>query len=106
MYLVFLWNNFSFKLTKYKTCGGQLIHVNSKHLLKPIIIVNIYRPPKDILENYNEFINEFSPILNRLESNNTDGSVAGDFNIDLIKINEKHIFADYFDILTSHSFSS
>ncbi len=51
------------QLTKYKTQEGQFIHVNGKHLLKPIIIGNIYRPPKDILENYNEFINEFSPIL-------------------------------------------
>ncbi len=68
--IIYLSNKFEYtcklKLTKYKTWEGQVIHVNGKHLLKPIIIGNIYRPPKDILENYNEFINEFSPILNTL----------------------------------------
>ncbi len=29
----------------------------------------IYRPPKDTLENYYEFITELAPILNTLESN-------------------------------------
>lgn len=106
--IIYLSNTFEYthklKLTKYKTWEGQVINVNGKHLSKPINIGNIYRPPKDILENYNEFINEFSPILNILESNNTDAIVTGDFNIDLLKINKKHVFSDYFDMLTSHSF--
>ncbi len=107
--IIYLSNKFEYTsnlvLTKYKTWEGQVIQVRKgKHLSKPINIGNIYRPPKDILENYNEFINEFSQILNTLESNNTDVIIAGDFNIDLLKINEKQVFGDYFDMLTSHSF--
>ena len=30
--------------------------------------------------------------------------IAGDFNIDLLKIHEKPIFGDYFDAITGHSF--
>ncbi len=30
--------------------------------------------------------------------------VTGDFNIDVLKINDKHIKGEYFDKLTSHSF--
>ncbi len=29
---------------------------------------------------------------------------AGDFNIDLLKIADKEVLAEYFDMLTSHSF--
>ncbi len=30
--------------------------------------------------------------------------MTGDFNIDLLKINDKHVIGEYFDMLTSHSF--
>ncbi len=40
------------------------MHVRKgKNLKKTINFVNIYRPPKDVLEKYNEFINEFEQIL-------------------------------------------
>ncbi len=29
---------------------------------------------------------------------------AGDFNINLLKMNDKHVIIEYFDMLTSHSF--
>ncbi len=29
---------------------------------------------------------------------------TGDFNIDLLKINDKHVIGEYLDMLTSHSF--
>ncbi len=52
------------KLNKYATWEGQVIEVKKGDILaKPIYIGNIYRPPKENLEFYNEFINEFSPIL-------------------------------------------
>ena len=53
------------KLTGYNTWGGQVIQVRKgEHLAKPVIIGNIYRPPRDLIENYKEFIDEFTPILN------------------------------------------
>jgi hypothetical protein len=42
--------------------------------------------------------------LAKLEKNNKDVILAGDFNIDLLKINEKNIISEYFDMLTSNSF--
>ncbi len=81
-------------------------HTSEKgeHLSKPINIGNIYRPPRDLLKNYREFIKEFSSILDKLESNNNVVIITGDFNIDLLKINDKPIISEYFDLLTSHSF--
>ncbi len=43
-------------------------------------------------------------ILNKLESNKNETIITGDFNIDLLKISDKHIFSEYFDLLISHSF--
>ena len=72
---------------------------------KKIILGNIYRPPRDINENYRQFIDEFSTVLAKLERAHSDVIIAGDFNIDLLKIHEKPIFGDYFDAITGHSFS-
>ena len=82
------------------------LHKKCEHLLKPIILGNVYRKPVELLENYTQFIHEFSLILSKMESNNTDVIIAGDYNINLLKINEKMIISDYFDMLTSHSFFS
>ncbi len=59
---------------------------------------------KESLEFYNQFIEEFAHILVNLDKNNKDVILAGDFNIDLLKINEKYIRSEYFDMLTSNSF--
>ncbi len=93
------------KLTKYRTCERQIIKVNKGHnLIKPVIIGNICRPPNDLLESYTEFIGEFTPILDNFESTNCDVILAGDFNINLLKINEKHKISEYFGMLANHSF--
>ncbi len=73
-------------------------------LAKPINIVNIYRPPKDDLEHYKEFIDEFSYIIDKLEKTKNEVIISRDFNIDVLKINDIQIISEYFDTLTSHSF--
>ena len=55
-------------------------------------------------ENYRQFIDEFTTVLAKLEISHSDVIMAGDFNIDLLKIHEKRIFGDYFDAITGHSF--
>ncbi len=93
------------KLNKCRTWEGQVIQLKNRgNLNKPINIVNIYRPPNDLLDSYNEFIKELSPVLSTLQNNNNEVRVAGDFNINLLQINDTHVFGEYFDKLTSHSF--
>ena len=45
----------------------------------------LYRQPKTLLQNYVDFINEFTHILTDLEKQNIDVIIAGDYNIDLLK---------------------
>ncbi len=107
--IIYLNNKFNhinkMTLSKFKTWKGQFIEVKEgEHLTKPIIIGNIYKPPKDTLENYYELLTELEPIVKTLESNKNETIITGDFDIDLLKINEKHVFIEYFDLIISHSF--
>ncbi len=72
-------------LTKYKTWEGQFIEVKKGEYLTKSIIT------------------ELTPILNKFESNKNGTIITCDFNIDLLKINDKHIFCEYFDLLICHN---
>ncbi len=53
------------------------------------MIGNIYRLLRELVENYTEFINGFTPVLAGLEKNENQLIINADFNADLLKINEK-----------------
>ena len=93
--MIYLHNDFQHtpKLAlKYDTWEGQFIYIKKNiHLSRPIILGNVYRRPVELLENYTQFINEISNHLSNFESGNTDVVIAGDYNINLLKINEKNI---------------
>ena len=84
----------------------EALFIEISNLSKKIIIGNIYRPPKDSNINIHiqQFMNEFEPILRQLSNNNSHKVLLGDFNLDLLKLNDKPICCDYFDMMMSHSF--
>ena len=51
-----------------------------------------------------QFLNEFTSIISLIDKTNSDIIIAGDFNINLLKINEKNIVGEFFDMLISNSF--
>ena len=71
---------------------------------KNIVIGNIYRPPKDLVNNYRNFKEQLIPIFEHLHSINLKAVIAGDMNIDLLKI-KRNVFNEYFDSMISHGFS-
>ena len=90
-------------LNIYQHWEGLIIKVNGGNLSKLLTIGNIYRPPRTNNEHINSFINEFSSAVVSLENSNHELIIAGDFNINLLKINENEIYSNFFDTLTSHS---
>ena len=83
---------------------SQIIEVSGDGLTQTITIGNIYRPPRPSNENYKEFIDEFSTVLSSLKLNrNKNIILAGDYNINLLKINENEFCNTFFDTLTSFS---
>ena len=83
---------------------GQFIKITIPGTNKKVILGNIYHPPRDLNDNYELFIREFSSILNKLQKSKQEILIGGDFNIDLLKIHEKAMYATFFDTVTSLGF--
>ena len=92
------------KKNQFDHWEGQFVKITGGGLSKDVIIGNIYRPPRDLNENYMQFLNEFTTIISLIDKTNSDIIIAGDFNINLLKINEKNIVGEFFDMLISNSF--
>ena len=78
---------------------GLFVRIKDTFNKNNICIANIYRPPRDNYtnENIQLFIDEFMPVLSNLSKLNDKIIVAGDFNIDLLKIGDRWIFRDYLE---------
>ena len=105
---IYLNDNLNYKsLTLYDKSDifeAQFIEISGSDIHKPVIIGNMSKPPRDLNKNYETFIHEIGPILKELEQSNTESILSGDFNINLLNINEKPIFNDFLDTKISHSF--
>lgn len=66
-----------------------------------VTIGNVYRPPRDVVQNYITFKDQFERIISRFHG---EVIIAGDFNIDLLKIEEKSTHSDYFEMLISNGY--
>ena len=74
---------------------------NNKHN----ILGNIYKPPKDNTNvNIKTFSEEISSVIQMLSRTKASTLITGDFNIDLLKVNERIAFGDFFDSILSNSF--
>ena len=84
---------------------GQFVEISGVTLHENIVICNIYRRPKDLVNNYRNFKEQLIPIFEHLHSINREAVIAGDVNIDLLNINERNVFNEYFESMISHGFS-
>ena len=67
---------------------------------KYVTIGNIYRPPRNNTENYEGFNEDLENVF--LELNRTkDIALMGDFNIDLLNINDKTYVKEFFETMSS-----
>ena len=64
-----------------------MIKVTGNSLSKTMTIGNVYRPPRMCNKNITKFIDEFSSVISSLENSNNNLIIAGDLNINLLKIN-------------------
>ena len=70
---------------------GSFVDVFGGQLNKQIHIGNFYRPPKhnNNSQSIELFIEEFSPIVDRIGKNMSHGIMVGDYNINLLQIQER-----------------
>ena len=83
---------------------GQFIEIENIESNKSLILGNVYRPPNNTNNLYQSFTNEFIPILENLQRSNRETIIAGDFNIDLLKINNNATLGNYFNSVVAQSF--
>ena len=83
---------------------GQFIKISGMLHNRNIILGNIYRPPNDINENYKTFFDELIRILAILNISKHEVIIAGDFNIDLLKVNTNMHAHEFFHTLIAQSF--
>ena len=108
--IVYLQDKFTYKLRKmYDTSEiweGLFIDIEGGNMENKITLANIYRPPKrnNCNSTIEAFIQEFKPIVHALGQENSTALFAGDFNIDLLKIDERQKFQEYFDLFVTLGF--
>ena len=111
---IYINDNFKFKVLdieyKKETWDGIFIEVsaicaNETSLnTRKIILGNIYRPPRNTIEDYKIFLDDLNHILNIFQTSRAEVIISGDYNIDLLKMHEKPIFSEYFDTITSNGY--
>ena len=92
---------------KFNSCGDfestfiEIILPSKKN----IIVGCIYRHPSSsiLIKDFNDNIIE--PLLNKISTEGKLCSLMGDFNIDLLKIDARDDFSDFFNLLSSHFFA-
>ena len=80
---------------------GLFIDVSGQNLHRSIAIGNIYRPPHNNNNNaiIETFIEEMSPMINTFQKENKYATIVGDFNINLMQINKREKFDEFFDLM-------
>ena len=88
-------------VTKSHVWEGQFL--SGATLTKGIVLGNMYRPPRDNNDNFQAFYEELAPILKGFDKSNSEIVLAGDTNINLLKINENETYSEFFYKFMSHS---
>ena len=83
------------------------VEVSNPFMSHPILIGNIYRPPRD--NNCNKSIIKFrkalEPIINKVaKKKNHFAAACGDYNINLLQINEREEYGNFLDLFCSNGF--
>ena len=84
---------------------GLFVEVQGGTLESKLFIGNIYRPPRHNNNNatIENFLNEITPVISNIAKNNCNIVISGDFNIDLLQINERVKYQKYFDAFVTNS---
>ena len=112
---IYIRNNFEFEILpingNQEIWDGLFLEVylrnancNVECRRKKVIIGNIYRPPRETVENYTTFIGELEEILSTTLRNNKEIIIAGDFNIDLLKIKNSAHVNSFFEMMITCGF--
>ena len=95
-----------FSISESNVCEALFVRLSADDLPRDVIVGNIYKPPhnNNNNENIDRFIEDIRPLLNKLNDSKAEIACAGDFNIDLLKINQRNKYSEFFDIMIQDSY--
>ena len=76
----------------------EIKNANSKN----IICGCIYRHPKVLKQDFSDFLNYLDATLKTLSAENKEIYICGDFNIDLLKINDDTSCLEFYNLINSY----
>ena len=105
--VIYLHENFTYSTValyeRSDVWEGQFIQISGNELSFKLLLGNVYRPPRDILHNYNTFNDEFNHVLEQLTRSKPEVIIAGDYNINLLELAKRNIVNKYFTFITSYN---
>ena len=107
---IYLSKSYDYKILnindKNNIWDGLFIEITNanNNLGKNLIIGNIYRPPRENIDNYQIFINDLNKVFNEFLHSHSEVALVGDFNIDLLKFKEKAIINEYLNTILSNGY--
>ena len=107
--IIYLQENFTYsKKTMYESSSrweGLFIDIFHENLKSKVILGNVYRPPRrnNCNNEIDLFIQEFKPVVNKLNKEKAVVILPGDYNLNLLEINERDKIQEYYDLLVSNS---
>ena len=72
-------------------------------MFRHYVIANIYRPPYEAIDDFTLFNEHFFSLLNKLSDLRHPSYICGDFNINILKINVKAHYNNFFENTLSSS---
>ena len=106
--IVYLSDQFTYRLKNvYNSSSrweGLFLDIAHENLKSKIVIGNIYRPPRR--NNCNNeielFLEEFKPIVQKLNKEKSEIFLPGDYNLNLLDIQEREKIQEYHDLLITN----
>ena len=79
----------------------MFLEISEGSLSRFILLGNVYRPPRNNNDNdsIRRFNTESSSVLNILAKSNLNIIISGDFNINLLEINERECYGEFQDLM-------
>ena len=94
------------KIDSSSIWDGLFLKLKHSNMQNEIIVGNLYKPPRDNnnTANITAFREELESVLRDLDMKNSEALICGDFNINILKINDETHFCDFFDTMLAYSF--
>ena len=106
--VIYLQKRFDYKVCKTINTSNiwecVFIDIKNGGLKNTLTLGNIYRPPRDLNENYECFNEAFATILHELSKGNRECVIVEDFNINLLKILENDAFSKFYAAIVTNCF--